>query len=206
MSTCPQGHDLLEAAHGYCIQCAICSQCQLRLTDVQYRWCLERNDGAMIHPSCAALLPVPEGTVTIPLKQYEYLNACRLLIEPLLDCSKETNEYDAECRFNSTRFIKNMSLQGQFLMLSRMEKIAAANSLAIQKNYKTIEIELNKREKAKFETATKQARLDNRPKSERTQLSQRDKAIKALLGLGMSEADAVASVDSRLSEQGKVIN
>lgn len=205
--TCPTGHELAEMAHGYCALCAICSQCQQRLRDVEYRWCLERNDGIMIHPLCAALLPQAEGMVTVPLKQYDYLNACRLLIEPLGECSTETNKYDAECRLNATRFVHLMTLEQKFLMLSRLERLSASLSLILSKDRKTIEIELNKREKAKFDAATKQTRIENRPKSERHTLTQRDKAIKALLAIpGMTEAEAILAVDSRLKEQGKVIN
>lgn len=205
--TCPLGHELAETAHGYCALCAICSKCNERMREHEYRWCLERNDGIMIHPLCAALAIPQDGTCTISLREYEALNACRLLIDPLPECSIETNQYDTECRFHATRFLHEEPIETLFIRLSRLEKLAACISLQIGKRHKEIEIKLGKREKEKFEAATREARVANRPKSERHTLSQRDKAIKALLAIpGMTEAEAILAVDSRLKEQGKVIN
>lgn len=202
--TCSSGHKI-ATENGYCPQCAICVICSKPLNAQQYKWAQEQP--RIAHPVClASELPRDTASLTIDQSTFNILNACRLMLEPRRACSESTNVYDAECQLNSSHWVHEMSLEEKFLFLSRLESLAASMSYILSKDRERIKIELNKREKEHFAQAAKQARDTNRPKAERHVLTLREKAIKALMAIpGMTEENAIASVDERLRAQGKVI-
>lgn len=181
---------------------ALCSACGLGLTETEYRWSNSRQGEPLIHPRCAAFAIQREGTVTISLREYDILNAARLLIEPLMDCSPSTNRYHAECQLGATRWLAEMNQDSLFLVLARFEAISAGLSLILAKNYKNIKAALDEREKAKF---AKVAVIREEPtKRERVALSDRDKALRALMNNGVSESAAKQIVDAEFIKQGRI--
>jgi hypothetical protein len=95
-----------------------------------------------------------------------------------------------------------MNQDSLFLVLARFEAISAGLSLILAKNYKNIKAALDEREKAKF---AKVAVIREEPtKRERVALSDRDKALRALMNNGVSESAAKQIVDAEFIKQGRI--
>jgi hypothetical protein len=209
---CRAGHSL-QTPGGYCPTCATCSLCKRQLTVTEYHWtlehCKEGQEPNFRHPGCFSeveRLLLASEEVSIPRALFDKLNACRLLLEPLEDRNVKTNEQDADIRcqhwiHNSaqTRSYEDHS-QYLYLVLRRAESICTTLSLAVSKQRRTIEQELSEKDKLAHLEArtTARAHRDLAPtthkKVEKRKLTKEDKAIQALVNLGLSEADARKSI------------
>lgn len=145
-------------------------------------------------------------------KCLEYLNALRLFhrvhYEPDGSLDKELNQRMAADRVH--KFVHEMSLQEHFMYMKRFE--AATAEVAFLYHQKIVKERIadpagleRKSSNQEFQKAVELQKLAQRPKKERVQLDSRDKAIRALMAVGVSEKDARESVDKPLREQGKVV-
>lgn len=218
MPLCPRGHEVLEG-RSLCTVCATCQLCSCDMNISQYQWNLlqlERwiADGEKLetflfcHPGCltpAEKATLAAETVTIPLTLYNKLNAMRLLIEPIRiggeveNLSVKTNEQDADIKCQ--QILVGVKVEDQFLMLRRLESACATISLSVSKVRKSIEIDLSKRDKARMADAVSHREAPKTPKVaakvERKVLTKEDKAIAALMALGLSEVDARLSIQRK---------
>lgn len=149
----------------------------------------------------------------------KYLNSCKLLVEVttafdvasgeyILD--KDTNRSSGSARaFQHLDFlgkVHELNLEHLFMYVKRFEGIAAQFSIMYHtKIVKERVPDVKSLEKAEeFSEAVAAQRMTQRPKKEKKQLSERDRAIQVLTGVGVSLAAATAEVDKRFKEQGKV--
>jgi hypothetical protein len=140
----------------------------------------------------------------------EYLNACRTLV---------TIRYDHEGKLDSDmqkgvighvpRFVHEYSLLELFTFMKRMEMLSAETSYLY--NMKLIrdkvtdpDIIKRKRDPQEFQKAIQESKMAQRPEKEKKQLSAREKAIDALVKVGLPLEMATASVDEQFKKQGKV--
>ena len=143
----------------------------------------------------------------------EYLNACRTLIEIRYDfegkLDKELNVKGGIARANGFTYAHEYNLQEMFVFMKRLEAITAEFSYlysqkVIKERVPDPDVLRRKKDPQEFQKALAEQKLANRPAKERKHLSERDKAIAALTGVGLSLEDATASVDAKFKEQGKV--
>lgn len=149
-----------------------------------------------------------------------YLNSCKLLVETSKVFSSEKQTYILDKENNRSQAsqmcvrhmefvekVHELSLEHLFMYAKRFEGIAAQCSIMYHTRIVKERIpDIRSAEKsAEFAAAVSEQRLAQRPKKEKKQLSERDKAIAALTGVGIPLAAAIASVDEKFKEQGKVI-
>jgi hypothetical protein len=209
---CRAGHPLATPG-GYCPTCATCQLCKRPLTATEYHWTLEHTpesqDPAFRHPGCFSeveRLTLATEEVSIPRALFDKLNACRLLLEPLEDRNVKTNEQDADiCMhrwIHESAKTKSYEEHSKYLVLVliRMESACATLSLATNKQRRVIEQELSEKDKqAHLEARTAaKAHRDLAPtthkKVDKRKLTKEEKAVAALVALGLSEADARQSI------------
>lgn len=220
----------LSVEGGFCQECALCYLCHKTLSPAEYFFCLREaerdsdpdagiiSNPVFVHPSCfseAERSTLASETVTIPRELFNKLNACRLLIEPLKIggmkdedvLQSKTQEQDAGVK--ATWFIhesaKSRSSEDHqeylYSVLRRMESCAATLSLAVSKQRRSIELNLDKkvakqnleaREERQRHTSHKTPKTEAR--TERRQLSQEERAIERiqkLLSCTLEEAKIV---------------
>lgn len=134
-----------------------CTECNGICTLAELVTCI-RNQDLPVHAKCMVLrtVKVSDQDVRISRKYFDYLNLCRLLIEPDEKLSKDTNAHTS--RVMTTNWIIDMSLESKFLAMSKLEAVAAELSVLLKKDKRAIEIELSERDKQKFEDARKKAK------------------------------------------------
>ena len=149
----------------------------------------------------------------------DYLNSCRLLVETskLWDTDKKTWILDRENNRSQGSMMSNrhiefiskvheLSLEHLFMYVKRFEGIAATFSIMYHTRIVKERVpDVKSAESAKeFSEAIAAQKYSQRPKKEKKALDERGKAIAALVAVGIPESVAIASVDSKLKEQGKV--
>ena len=217
---CALGLHDVQTPGGYCSECATCQFCHKQLTVVEYNWCLSiavkyETTPEFKHPCCLSQikrLDLASEQVTIPKVYFDYLNACRLLFEPLPELSPKTNKLDAQIKFG--QLFHELSIEDKFLALKRMESAASEMSLVLSKSKRDLEVKFSERDAEKYQEAQKAraANSDRTPKTtakkERAEVSEQeriktkkqlhaDKAVAALMHIGMTEDEATAIVAER---------
>jgi hypothetical protein len=123
----------------------------------------------------------------------------------------ERVSHDQKLCFNHLpRLVETMDIDSIFVFMKKMEACAAGLSLIhsqkLIKNRVGAETEEAAIErKSTFAASVKATKDAQRPKKERKILDQREKGIAALVAIGMSEADAIASVDSNMAKAGRKV-
>ena len=227
MPLCRAGLHETPLTAGYCSECAICQYCHKQLTVTEYNWCYaiaakHEVPVSFQHPGCFSeleRLTVNSESITIPRILFEKLNAARLLLEPIPELSHKTNEFDSEIK--TRQFIHEMKLEDQFLVLKRLESAASTVSMLLSKHRREIEQTLSERDKAKYEKArqgnrekTKEEKAAEKAEKERLahanrapgttgrveakKLTKEEKAIAALISIGLSESEAKESIKRKI--------
>jgi hypothetical protein len=210
MPLCNQNLHQIPHPGGYCTDCARCAYCQRPLTVLEYQWCQSVAAKYEIpiefkHPSCAAQLrglDLASESVSIPKAYFDYLNAARLLIEPIPELNPKTNSLDAELKTH--QFIHEMKLDDIFLFVKRMESIASTGSLIIAKHRRELEAKFSEKDQQKFKearavrTAHEVKAPATRARVEKRILTKEEKAIAALTALGLSDAEARDSIRRKI--------
>ncbi len=210
----------VQTPGGYCSECATCQFCHKQLTVVEYNWCLSiaakyETDPEFKHPACLSQIrqfDLASEQVTIPRVYFEYLNACRLLWEPLPDCNQQTNRIDAQIKVR--QLYHELSIEDKLLAVVRMESAASEMSLILAPHKRELDLKFIERDKEKFDQA-KRERLEHSVKAPKTkekiekQVASAeekvqakkalhvDKAVAALMHIGMTEDEATAIVAER---------
>lgn len=140
--------------------------------------------------------------VTITQGMLNDLNRMRLIFEPSLDLSVETNQKTAESEYNKTfgpaQFIHEQNLEYLYKFLARVEMVAALTRLAISKDKAKVKAMITEREIEKFNKAKEDREKVHVTPIERKRLSNEDKAIRALMtATGMNEETARAQVEKQ---------
>ena len=137
-------------------------------------------------------------------KCLEYLNVCRLMIEPRTDSI--TSNQTVAVNY-SNKLIHEMTLQEIFMFQKRFEALAAQCSYVYSTRTITERVPDPKeleRKKEDWAQAVKEQKDKQRPAKEKKILTDRDKAIEALIGVGVPREAAIASVDERMKSMGRV--
>lgn len=176
------------------------------------------------HARCSSVTrKSAEQDPSVALKQsyLDYLNNARLLIEPDVDLSRESNEKLAGLA--AEKWLADKPLDYILLFLRRMESIVAHTSIRLRKDRKVIEAELDKRERAKFAAAQRDAATSSRPaakksddsdelaiaafmrdnhitdrKTAQKKMKDRQKAMDHLIKLGLTEEAALESINKNM--------
>lgn len=152
------------------------------------------------------------GTQTIECEDCaKWNNWCRLILTPTPlgnTPTKEKIEHNQRSAFewvSKSKHVADMSLDELFIWMKKVEAIAAGASLAY--NNRLIKNRVARPDDAEraieFKDAVKKQKDENRPKKERVLLSDREKAIKALIDIGMDAVIAAKSVDERMASVGR---
>ncbi len=237
----PLGQATKDAQIPFCHACRNCSSCGSPLGPHECQLVLEEfeeNKGnsevtlksLVMHARCSSLSRKngdEDPSVLVKQSYLNYLNACRLLIEPNMDLSVETNEKDAEVKCFAPP-IAQLSFEEKFVVLRRMQSCVAHISIAVRAKMKDVKEALDVKEKKKWEKAQAEAKTSARPTSgppdEKELLlaefqrkngfgdrasaqkvwKERQKAIDGFLKIGMSVNVATEAVDKMLREQGRI--
>lgn len=169
----------------------------------------------------------PQSDPTLSVKQsyYDWLNSIRLMVEPNMELSQTTNENNAIIQ--SRRVISDMTWDQKYDHLKMLEACVANVSLALAQDRKQLQEKADAREREKKAEAKLEAKTSSRPvakdphdeseillaafmekngikdrKAAMKLKRDRDKAIIALVNMGVPENAAQASVDKDLVKQG----
>lgn len=130
----------------------------------------------------------------ITQKHLNYLNAIHLMFGINEELSKESNIVEATFATNS--FMVGKSSKQIYLHLRRVEAIAAVLSIAIKRDKKSVELELDATERTKYARAT--SKQDVKPPAQKPvkkAMSVRDRGIQGLMAVGLSEEEAAETYD-----------
>jgi hypothetical protein len=134
-----------------------------------------------------------------------HLNFVLLMVKPLPDMGIAKNQEAATGR--TLKYVHEMTLQEIFIYQKMVEAIAAQCSLIYNQRLIKDKIPDPKeleRKSEDWKRAEKEMKDRNRPAKEKKQLSDRDKAVAALVSVGVSQSDAESSVDERFKKMGKL--
>lgn len=135
----------------------------------------------------------------------DYLNELRLLFTPLDSISAADNQkgVNASVRFTVDKF----DLHQHALWLSRVEMACAAGRLLYNNRIIKERIpDIDRVEKSEdWNRAVQEQQERNTPKPVKKALNARDKAVAGLMAIGVSRADAEASVDEQKAKMGQSI-
>lgn len=143
----------------YCIKCKTCTYCNEMIGKEDLEWCLQYEQ-PLAH--CLCLTPelhksIEQRKVEISQKELDLLNAAHLMVRPNIDLSIDTNCKDAEVK-GMKWFNELKTLDEKFLVVRRMETLAATFSLLLKKEpgSKTIKINLDASSVERFKAVSKQ--------------------------------------------------
>lgn len=238
----PLGQSTKDAQIPFCHSCRNCTECGSPLGTTDCKLVMEEYEEVesskcetplkdlIKHSRCSSLHRKngeEDPSVLVKQSYLNYLNACRLLIEPNMDLSPETNEKDAEVKCFAAP-IASLSFEEKFVVLRRMQSCVAHLSIAVRSKMKDVQATLDAKEKLKWDKAQKEASTSARPKAgppdEKELLlaefqrkngfgdrssalkvwKERQKAIDGFMKIGMKESIATEAVDKMLREQGRI--
>lgn len=139
-----------------------------------------------------------------------YLNSCRLLVQTSRNIEDRTinsfsASHEANMHIHFIERVHELSLEDMYRYVKRFEAITATFSIMYHTRIvkeradpKVIQDSIG------FSNAVKEQQLLQRPKKEKKQLDDREKAILALTSVGVPRVVAEKSVDEKFKEQGKV--
>lgn len=159
-------------------------------------------------PSCDALF----GTATVTcVKCQAYNNACRLLLTPAFTEGKVDIPREQQLGFeHASHFMRvsDFTLEQMFVYMKKIEAIAAGFSLAYNEQLVKKRIADPKKlakDAEEFTEAVREQRVAQLPKKERKMLDDRQKAVAALVAIGLSEKQASEEVEKRMSKEGRLV-
>lgn len=103
-------------------------------------------------------------------------------------------------------YVHDMTLPEVFIYMKMLEGMAAQCSLIYNQRLvrdKIVDPKEIQKNREDWQRAVEEQNKRNAPPIVRKQLSARDKAVKSLMDIGLSRADAESSVDAKFAAQGK---
>lgn len=176
------GAESRDAEYPVCHEHRKCSKCNQDVQAAESQYCLDMGIEKIVHARCRAL-EMPELD-----KELDTLNLARLLIWPDPTVSRDTNNHTTATRFNHA--ISRLQHDEILIMLGKAQTLAAACSLALSKNRREIEEEINDREKNRHSSAMQNARQNNLTPSDKKHKSAEEKSIQTFMALGMTKEQA----------------
>lgn len=184
----PLGSDSINLGYTLCHTCRRCASCGLSVGPKDVEFCESIGLAKPKHPRC--LIHSDHESGKNPSTLIALLNWCSSMD-------------------NTVTLITDMNFDQKYQFLQSVQSVAANMSILLRKDKKLYEDILRERESQERQDK-KQKRKDpvveaakhgiktTSDKVARKKLTARDKAIAALVGLGISQKDAESSVDSRL--------
>jgi hypothetical protein len=134
-----------------------------------------------------------------------HLNFVLLMVKPLPDMGVAKNQEASIGR--TLKYVNDMTLQEIFIYQKMVEAIAAQASLIYNQRLVRDKIvdpkELEKRSED-WQQAQKEMQVRNLPKVSKKHLTDYEKAVQALMHIGLSRIDAESSVKERFDAQNKM--
>lgn len=199
--------------HAACSQCKYCNhECGREIIEARKR---ENFENGVFHDYCHSLEMERRFTqlpVTITQGELDALNVWNLMFDPNLNVSTETDQKNAEIAASKLYFSKDWNFEQRQRVLKKMEAVAAAFSIALSKDETKSRVAArdtglvadveNRRSLERIENEKQRiARREREAKKLSPAARAEDKAIKVMMGLGMTFEQAVESIEQQKSKK-----
>ncbi len=175
----PLGQESKDLGYPTCHEHRSCASCDLPLAPVEIQWCVDKykeklekdpsESFELIHPRCYSLKKpslAQDPTLSIKQSEYDYLNLCRLMIEPSMELSAVTNENNAMISANKyvQTLVHNLDFDAAYMHLKKLEACVTEVGLFVAKqDKKELKRRADEREKANEKKAKQEAKTSSRP-------------------------------------------
>ena len=214
----PLGDFEISTSKEWHANCQICLYCSKEINLTVVTEC-QREGRPFSHRHCWIRRNEEElrkRPVEVTQGHLDYLNIYRLMLEPKVDLSTDTNQNDADIQFRGYRNLHEMTFEEVFLFGKRAEAVAAACLLIIADKKDKIKTERQERDVALIKDHEANRISDQRKKEiknlekrpdvkslkalgispeDALRMVQREKAIKAQMSVGLTREEAEASLD-----------
>lgn len=149
-SECPYPDIPVCDSHRFCIHC----RGVVGTTEITY--CVTLGDPPQ-HARCIVkkthetIKIDGNDSIRISRKYFDYLNLCRLIVEPDLSVDEKTNRYTAVLMHQ--KLVVDMNLDEKFIHMAKMESVAVEASTTIRKDRVKIQKDLKERDDERFKAA-----------------------------------------------------
>lgn len=189
--------DLNQDWHYDCNKCSIC-QSDVELERV--RKCL-RQDIPVSHSTCydeQMAIEFKKRPVTITQELLDWHNERRLIMDENMSMTVNANQTMASTNFRNSRWIHNKSLEELYMIMKRMEAMAAEASIMLteSKRKEAIRLEIHQRDKKLVESAVEgRISVERAKEIKRNKFTPKEKAINAMMLVGLTREQAVDSLN-----------
>lgn len=201
-------------------QCNHCIECGKEVSPVlchtAFREGLQESLKCSICLNSQLRNEVKDSTVLITQEHLDSLNKWNLLFKADMELNTSTNQVIAGNKMDNLlkteKWLHEMPLEEQFVMLKRMEACCATWSIAMYKHKDRIDARLNENERNKFRDAQEYRRAGKESKDKKIAKSResaikmnpeeriREKAILGLMAVGLSREKAIETMESARSK------
>lgn len=189
--------DLNQDWHYDCNKCAICS------SDVEMdriRKCLKQEID-VTHSTCydeRMALEFKKRPVTITQELLDWHNERRLIFDVSMDLSVNSNQTMASTNFRNSRWVHEMKLEELYILMKRVEAIAAEASIMLteSKRKEAIRLEIHARDKKLVDSAVEgRISVERAKEIKRNKFTPKEKAINAMILVGLTREQAIESLN-----------
>lgn len=203
----PLEFELGHQWHDDCAKCQYCgNECGYEIMQKRFK----ENSG-IFHDYCASQETEKKFKslpVTLTQGDLDQLNIWNLMFTPDLNLSVETNQKNAEIAASKQYWSCDMTFEQRQMVLKRIEAVAAAWSVALSKDENKVRVDAkysglikateNKRSLERIEVEKQRiAKRERDAKKLSPAARAEDKAIKAMMTLGMSYEEAIEKIEEQ---------
>jgi glutamyl/glutaminyl-tRNA synthetase len=138
--------------------------------------------------------------VTITQELLDWHNERRLIFDVNKDMSVNSNQTMASTNFRNSRWVHEMPLEDLYILMKRLEALAAEASIMLteSKRKETIRLEIQQRDKKLVDDVVNGRVTEERKKEiKRNKFTPKEKAINAMMAVGLSREDAIADLEKQ---------
>ena len=194
--------------HSECATCKYCgNECGREIVENR----VKESSKEMFHDYCHSVeqeKKFKQLPVTISQGDLDNLNVWNLMFDPNLNVSTETDQKNAEIAASKLYWSKDWNFEQRQRVLKKMEAVAAAFSICLSKDENKVRVAerdsnlvRNKENQRSLERIEIEKQRIRKREIEARKLSpalrSEDKAIKAMMALGMSYEQAVESIEEQ---------
>lgn len=139
----------------YCQSCKTCAKCFDQIDPAALAFGLRYSiEFPLLCTNCQSIEyreAIENRRIPITVKELDWLNRVRLLIDINMDISVDTNMRTAELAAEG--WIADLPLESTYVFLRRMEAIAATVAVALKRDRSAIKLKLEEKEREKYQSA-----------------------------------------------------